>query len=51
MSKQDNPLITEINIFDPVISDHRAVHCNLRVQKTALQEENGVLSETPFFGY
>ena len=33
MSKQDNPLLTEINIFDPVISDHRAVHCNLRVQK------------------
>ena len=25
--------MTEIKIFDPVISDHRAVHCNLRVQK------------------
>ena len=33
ISKKDNPLITEIKIFDPVISDHRAVHCNLRVQK------------------
>ena len=33
ISKKDNPLITEIKIFDPVISDHCAVHCNLRVQK------------------
>ena len=33
ISKKDNPLITEIKIFDPVIWDHCAVHCNLRVQK------------------
>ena len=33
ISKKDNPLITEIKIFDPVISDHCAVHCNLRVRK------------------
>ena len=33
ISKKDNPLITEIKIFDPVISDHCAVHCNLSVQK------------------
>ena len=33
ISKKDNPLITEIKIFDPIISDHCAVHCNLRVQK------------------
>ena len=33
ISKKDNPLITEIKIFDPVISDHCAVHCNLRIQK------------------
>ena len=33
ISKKDNPLITEIKIFDPVISDHCAVHCNLRVYK------------------
>ena len=32
ISKKDNPFITEIKIFDPVISDHCAVHCNLRVQ-------------------
>ena len=33
ISKKDNPLITEIKIFDPVMSDHCAVHCNLRVQE------------------
>ena len=33
ISKKDNPLITEIKIFDPVISNHCAFHCNLRVQK------------------
>ena len=33
ISKKDNPRINEIKIFDPVISDHCAVHCNLRVQK------------------
>ena len=33
ISKKDNPLITEIKIFNPVISDHCAVHCNLRIQK------------------
>ena len=43
ISKKDNPLITEIKIFDPVISDHCAVHCNLLVQKTALHEVKGVL--------
>ena len=37
--------------FDPVISDHCAVYCNLRLQKTALHEEKGVLFETAFFGY
>ena len=49
ISKKDNPLITEIKIFDPVISDHCAVHCNLRAQKP--HEEKGGLSETAFFGY
>ena len=33
ISKKDNPLITEIKIFHPVISDHCAVHCNLHVQE------------------
>ena len=33
ISKKDNPLITEIKIFDPVISDHCTVHCSLCVQK------------------
>ena len=39
ISKKDNPLITEIKIFDPVISDHCAVHCNLRVQKPHFTKE------------
>ena len=29
-----------INIFDPVISDHCAVHCNLRVQKPHFTKKN-----------
>ena len=33
ISKKDDHLITGIKIIDPVISDHCAVHCNLRVQK------------------
>ena len=33
ISKKDNPLIAEIKIFDPVISDHCAVNCNLRVRR------------------
>ena len=33
ISKKDDHLITEIKIIDHVISDHYAVHCNLRVQK------------------
>ena len=33
ISKKDDHLITEIKIIDPVISDHCAVYCNLRVQK------------------
>ena len=51
ISKKDNPLITEIKIFDPVISDHCAVHFNLREQKLHFTKKKGVLSETPFFGY
>ena len=38
ISKKDNPLITEIKIFDAVISDHCAVHCNPRVQKPHFTE-------------
>ena len=33
ISKRDDHLITGIKIIDPVISDHCAVHCNLRVLK------------------
>ena len=33
ISKKDDHLITGIKIIGPVISDHYAVHCNLRVQK------------------
>ena len=33
ISKKDDQLITGIKIIDPVISDHCAVHCNLRVLK------------------
>ena len=50
ISKKDNPLITEIKIFDPVISDHCMVHGNLRVQNRTSRKK-GVLQETPLFGY
>ena len=33
ISKKDDHLITGIKMIDSVISDHYAVHCNLRVQK------------------
>ncbi|CAH3160674.1 unnamed protein product [Porites evermanni] len=33
ISKKDNPVITEIKIFDPVISDHCAFQSNLRARK------------------
>ena len=50
ISKTDDHLIIGIKIIDPVISDHRAVHCNLCVQKPHYMKKKAYSGKLPSLG-